>query len=324
MMQKRILNGLPHLTLEPVDMPPIHRPVLYKEIIHALRPKSEGRYVDGTLGAGGHAFGLLEASSPGGLILGLDVDPQALEVAHRILAPFGERIYIKRASYTTLAAQLSDLGWQSVDGILLDLGASSMQFDTPERGFSFLQDGPLDMRFDQTSPLDAGQIVNDWSEGELANIIFQYGEEQSSRRIARAIVTARPIQSTRHLADIIEHAVRRQDSHHPATRTFQALRIMVNSELEAVKQVLPMAMQVLNSGGRLAVISFHSLEDRLVKEYFRQESRDCLCPPKQPVCTCGHKATLFEINRRPITPTTEEIEGNKRSRSAKLRIAERR
>ena len=180
------------------------------------------------------------------------------------------------------------------------------------------------MRFDPTSPLNADQIVNEWPEDELADILFRYGEEPSSRRIARAVVRARPIRSTRHLAEIIEHTVRRQDSHHPATRTFQALRIMVNGELEAVKQVLPMAIQILAPGGRLAVISFHSLEDRMVKEFFRQESRDCLCPPKQPMCTCGHKATLIEINRRPIIPTKEEIEGNKRSRSAKLRVAEKR
>jgi 16S rRNA (cytosine1402-N4)-methyltransferase len=324
MMSKQILNVLPLLTLEPVDMSPVHQPVLYKEIIHALRPNSEGSYVDGTLGAGGHAFGLLEASSPGGLLLGLDVDPQALDVARSTLAPFGERVYIKRASYTSLATQLSNLGWKSVDGILLDLGASSMQFDTPERGFSFLQDGPLDMRFDPTSPLDANQVINDWTESELADLIYRYGEEPASRRIARAVVTARPIKGTQHLAEIIESAVPRKGRHHPATRTFQALRIMVNGELEAVKQVLPKALQALAPAGRLAVISFHSLEDRLVKEFFRQESRDCLCPSRQPICTCEHKATLIEVNRRPITPTAEEINVNKRSRSAKLRIAEKR
>jgi len=301
-----------------------HQPVLYNEIIHALRPKSGGRYVDGTLGAGGHAFGLLKASSPAGQLLGLDVDPQALELATNTLAPFGERIYIKRASYTTLTSQLSNLGWESVDGILLDLGASSMQFDNAERGFSFLNDGPLDMRFDPANQLDADQVINSWAEDELADLIFRFGEEPASRRIARAIVNARPIRSTRHLAETIEGIVPRQRSIHPATRTFQALRIMINRELDGIKQFLPMALQSLASGGCLAIISFHSLEDRLVKEFFRQESRDCLCPPRQPICTCGHKATIIEVNHRPITPSQEEITENKRSRSAKLRIAEKR
>lgn len=301
-----------------------HQPVLYQEIIHALRPKSEGRYVDGTLGAGGHAVGLLAASEPGGRLLGLDVDPHALDIARHVLAPFGERMCIKRASYTTLLEQLAALRWESVDGILLDLGASSMQFDSPGRGFSFLQDGPLDMRFDPSAVLDAKQVVNEWSEEELADLIYRFGEEPASRHIARTIVRARPVDGTRQLAAIIEKVLPRRGSHHPATRTFQALRIAVNNELEAVAKTLPMAIQALAQGGRLAVIAFHSLEDRVVKDYFHQESRDCLCPPRQPICTCGHKATLIEINRRPITPTEEEIKVNNRARSAKLRIAEKR
>jgi 16S rRNA (cytosine1402-N4)-methyltransferase len=267
--------------------------------------------VDGTLGAGGHAAGILASSEPGGLLLGLDVDPQALELARQTLAPFGERACIKRASYITLEAQLDALGWDSVDGILLDLGASSMQFDTPERGFSFLQDGPLDMRFDPAQALTADQIVNEWPEEELADLIYRYGEEPASRRIARAIVKARPVGGTRALAAVIERVQPRRGTlgqaqgsahHHPATLTFQALRIAVNGELEAVEKTLPMAVQALGPGGRLAMLSFHSLEDRLVKEFFRRESRDCLCPPKQPVCTCGHKAILTEVTRRPITP----------------------
>jgi 16S rRNA (cytosine1402-N4)-methyltransferase len=300
-----------------------HQPVLYQQIIHALRPKSTGRYVDGTLGAGGHAAGLLAESEPGGLLLGLEVDPQALDLARRTLAPFGERASLRRASYTSLPTQMASLGWDCVDGILLDLGASSMQFDTPERGFSFLADGPLDMRFDPSNPLTAAEIVNKWPEDELADVLFHYGEERASRRIARAILQARPVSGTRQLADIIEKNIGRHGPHHPATQTFQALRIAVNTELEALEKILPLAVQALCPGGRLAVISFHSLEDRKVKEYFRMESRDCICPPPQPECTCGHKASILEITRRPITPTEEEIKLNSRARSAKLRVAEK-
>jgi 16S rRNA (cytosine1402-N4)-methyltransferase len=279
--------------------------------------------VDGTLGAGGHAAGLLAGSEPGGLLLGLDVDPQALGLARQKLAPFGERAWLKRASYTTLPEQLAEIGWERVDGILLDLGASSMQFDTPQRGFSFLADGPLDMRFNPSNPLTAGEIINQWPEQELADLIFRYGEEPASRRIARAIVAARPVEGTRQLASVIERVQPRRGPHHPATQTFQALRIVVNSELESVEKFLPLAVQALNPGGRLAIIAFHSLEDRIIKEYYRQESKDCICPPRQPVCTCGHKASIQEVTRRPITPTEAEVKNNSRARSAKLRVAEK-
>ena len=300
-----------------------HQPVLYQEIIHALRPKSGARYVDGTLGAGGHAAGLLAGSEPGGQLLGLDVDPQALDLARQKLAPFGERACLIKSSYTSLPVRMAEMGWDRVDGILLDLGASSMQFDTPERGFSFLADGPLDMRFDPSNPLTASEIVNQWPEQDLADLLFRYGEEPASRRIARAIVAARPVGGTRDLAVVIERVQSRRSSHHPATQTFQALRIAVNNELEAVEKILPLAVQALGPGGRLAVISFHSLEDRLVKEYYRRESKDCICPPRQPICTCGHKASIQEITRRPITPTEVEIHQNSRARSAKLRVAEK-
>ncbi len=279
--------------------------------------------MDGTLGAGGHAAGLLAGSEPGGQLLGLDVDPQALDLARQTLAPFGERAWLKKGSYTSLPDQLSDLGWDAVDGILLDLGASSMQFDTPGRGFSFLADGPLDMRFDPSNPLTAAEVVNKWPEQELADILFRYGEEPAARRIARAIVAARPVERTRQLAEIIEKVKPRRGAHHPATQAFQALRIVVNGELEAVEKFLPLAVQALTPGGRLAIISFHSLEDRLVKEFFRRESKDCICPPSQPICTCGHKASIKEITRRPITPTEIEIKNNSRARSAKLRVAEK-
>lgn len=300
-----------------------HQPVLYQEIIHALNPKSTGRYIDGTLGAGGHAVGLLAASEPGGRLLGLDVDPVALELARHKLAPYGERAYLKKASYANLLDQLAAISWEKVDGILLDLGASSMQFDAPERGFSFLVDGPLDMRFDPDNPMTAEMIVNRWQENDLVDVLFRYGEERAARRIARAIVKARPVNGTRELAAIIENVIGRHGSHHPATRTFQALRITVNRELENLEKVLPIALKSLFSGGRLAIISFHSLEDRLVKGFFRRESRDCICPPQQPVCTCGHKASIKETFHRPITPSGEEIRRNTRARSAKLRVAEK-
>jgi 16S rRNA (cytosine1402-N4)-methyltransferase len=314
-----------------------HRPVLYNEIIHALRPFSGGFYVDGTLGAGGHAEGILQASQPDGRLLGLDVDPQALALAAERLAPFGKRTIIRQASYIQMRAELDALGQPLVDGIVLDLGVSSMQLDTPERGFSFQADAPLDMRFDPTNPLQAAELVNTWSEKELAGVIYKYGEDDNGARIARAIVQARPIHTTGELAEVIRRAVGGRAARpggrgrkatggkhiHPATRTFQALRIVVNRELEAVEQVLPQAVAALKPGGRLAVIAFHSLEDRIVKQYFRLESQDCICPPRQPVCTCGHKASIRELNRRPLSPTDEEIEQNPRARSARLRVAER-
>jgi len=300
-----------------------HQPVLYHEIIHALQPKSAGYYVDGTLGAGGHARGILEACTPDGRLLGLDVDPQALALARETLAPYGQRVRLNQASYDSLAEVLSEIGWDKVDGILLDLGLSSMQLDTPERGFSFQQDAPLDMRFDPASPITAADLVNKLPQDELADLIYRYGEERASRRIAQAIVRARPLQTTRQLAAVIESVLPRKGHIHPATQTFQALRIAVNEELDRVENVLPQAVAALRSGGRLAIISFHSLEDRIVKEYFRRESRDCICPPKQPVCTCGHKATLKEISRKPIIPGEAEIADNPRARSAKLRIAEK-
>jgi 16S rRNA (cytosine1402-N4)-methyltransferase len=300
-----------------------HIPVLYQNIILALNPKSRGRYDDGTFGAGRHAAGILKVSSPDGEVLGLDVDPQALEIARNNLSEFGARVIIIKASYTTLTEQLAKVGWTRIDGMLLDLGASSMQFDTPERGFSFQAAGDLDMRFDPTNALTATHLVNDLPESELANLIFRYGEEPRSRQIAKAIVAARPVSSTVQLAEIISSISPIRDRLHPATRTFMALRIAVNDELISIEKVLPQAIQSLAIGGRLAVISFHSLEDRLVKGFFRQESKDCLCPPRQPMCTCGHKASIREVNRRPIIPTDLESSSNPRARSAKLRVVEK-
>lgn len=301
-----------------------HHPVLYQEIIHALSPHSAGRYVDATVGAGGHAWGILTASAPGGLLLGLDLDPQALEIASQRLSAFESRVTLLQASYTTLQAQLARLGWATVDGIVIDLGVSSMQIDTPGRGFSFLTDGPLDMRFSPAQTTSAADLVNTLPEMELADLIFRYGEEKLSRRIAHAIVQARPLHTTTELANLIlKTSGGRRGRIHPATRTFQALRIAVNQELQSVEDFLPQAVQALAPGGRLAVISFHSLEDRIVKQFFRRESRDCICPPEQPVCTCGHKASLVEITRRPMEATPEEAQTNPRSRSAKLRIIEK-
>jgi len=301
-----------------------HRPVLYNEIINFLQPRREGYYVDGTLGAGGHARGILEASSPDGRLLGLDVDPQALALASKRLFIFGERVIIRKASYVTLAEQLRAVGWSKVQGILFDLGASSMQFDTAGRGFSFREDAPLDMRFDPDNPVKAADLVNSLSEQELADILYQYGEERRAYQVARAIVRARPISTTGELAGIVAK-VTGSGKHgmHPATRTFQALRIAVNHELEALEEVLPQAVEALAPSGRLAVISFHSLEDRTVKQFMRKESRDCLCPPRQPVCTCGHKATIQEVTRHPIEPGEQEKQENPRARSARLRVAEK-
>lgn len=302
----------------------LHVSVLYQSIISALRPKSTGRYVDATLGAGGHAWGILEQSSPSGLLLGLDVDPQALEIAKERLSSFSGRTHLMLSSYTELHSELMTLGWDHVDGIIIDLGVSSMQIDLPERGFSFAKDGPLDMRFNPFQPVSAEEIVNSYSEEELADLIWRYGEERNSRRIARTIVQHRPFQSTLQLASVIKQVSKGHgDRIHPATRTFQALRIAVNQELTSLETFLPQAVQSLNPGGRLAVIAFHSLEDRIVKQYFRQESRDCICPPGQPVCTCGHKAKVIELNRHPIIADEDEVKRNTRARSARLRIVEK-
>ncbi|HRN51495.1 MAG TPA: 16S rRNA (cytosine(1402)-N(4))-methyltransferase RsmH [Anaerolineales bacterium] len=304
--------------------PAAHLSVLYKETLEALSPTPGGRYVDGTLGAGGHAWGLLEGSRPDGQLLGLDVDPHALALATQRLAPFGERAHIRHGSYADLAQHLAALGWGEVDGILLDLGASSMQFDQAERGFSFQKDGPLDMRFNPAAARSAADLVNTLPEAELADLLYAYGEERQSRRIARAIVAARPLHTSRALAELVAKTLGgKRTGVHPATRSFQALRIAVNGELDAVQTVLPQAVAALKPGGRLAIISFHSLEDRLVKQYFRQESRDCICPPGQPVCTCGHAASLKELSRKPLAASEQEIAANPRARSAHLRVAER-
>ncbi len=302
-----------------------HVSVLYQPIITALRPHSLGLYVDATVGAGGHAWGILEQSAPHGKLLGLDVDPRALELADQRLHSFNGRYYLVRSSYTSLSSQLLTLGWDHADGIVIDLGTSSMQIDSPERGFSFQKDGPLDMRFNPSQPVSAATIVNNTPENELADILWKYGEERNSYRITRAIVQNRPFESTLALAKVVARASGQHGGKiNPATKTFQALRICVNQELEALESFLPQAIQALAPGGRLAVISFHSLEDRITKQFFRQESRDCICPPGTPVCQCNHKASIIEITRHPIEADEIEKEANPRSRSAKLRIVEKR
>ena len=303
--------------------PEPHLPVLLQAIITAIQPKPAGRYIDGTLGAGGHSFEILKASAPDGELIGFDLDPQALALARNRLATFEKRVHIIEASYVEMKTETERMGWNAVDGILLDFGVSSMQLDTAERGFSFLREGPLDMRFTPQAAQSAADLVNTLPEEEIADIIFRYGEERLSRKIARAIVNNRPIHTTGELANLILKMIGKKERIHPATRTFQALRIAVNNELESIETVVPMAVGLLKPGGRLAVISFHSLEDRIVKEYFRQESRDCICPPRQPICTCGHKASIKEINRKPIIADEAEMQVNSRSRSAKLRVAEK-
>lgn len=304
----------------------MHQSVLLAEVIAALQPYSGGVYIDGTVGAGGHTAALLAASAPDGQVFGFDRDQSALELARRQLAQFGQRVHLFHANFDRLAEIAQAQGLPKAEGILLDLGVSSMQFDQPERGFSFQAEGPLDMRMDASAGPTAADLVNSLPEEELANLIYQYGEERHSRRIARAIVRARPIHSTAELAQLVVRASGASRSErtkiHPATRTFQALRIAVNDELGALERTLPQALECLKPGGRLAVISFHSLEDRIVKNYFKQESQDCICPPEQPVCTCRHKATIDIITKKPITASMVEIDANPRARSAKLRVVE--
>ena len=307
---------------DPIRSP--HQPVLYQQILDYLKPASPGKFVDATVGAGGHAAGILAACAPDGQLLGLDVDEQAVELARRKTAGFGSRAIIKRTSYTSLRQQLEELGWENVEGILLDLGVSSMQLDNAQRGFSFLKEAPLDMRFDNSQQLTAGELVNGLSQKELARIIREFGEEPHANQIAAAIVRNRPIHTTTELAALIAAVHKGQRGKtHPATKTFQALRMATNAELEKLANVLEQAVASLGKGGRLAVISFHSLEDRLVKQFFQRESRDCICPPEQVVCTCGHHASLKVITKKPVTPSDEEVTANPRSRSAKLRVAQK-
>jgi 16S rRNA (cytosine1402-N4)-methyltransferase len=308
--------------------PSRHVPVLYQAVLAGLQPVSGGTYIDGTLGAGGHAAGVLAASAPAGRLLGLDRDPAALAVARERLAPFGERARLVQASYTQMAEVAADfIPAAGCDGILLDLGLSSLQLGDPARGFAFQTDGPLDMRFDPATVPSADEIVNTWPLDELADIIYRYGDEPHSRQIARAIGQARPLHSTQALAQVVAGALRkgkaeRGERIHPATRTFQALRIAVNGELDAVAAVLPVALGLLRPGGRLAVIAFHSLEDRIVKDFFRRQARGGEADPQDPY-PASFEPALALVTRKPLTADPEEVAANPRARSAKLRIAEK-
>ncbi|MCL7451643.1 MAG: 16S rRNA (cytosine(1402)-N(4))-methyltransferase RsmH [Anaerolineae bacterium] len=300
-----------------------HIPVLAEEVLAGLEVQPGGRYIDATLGAGGHAESILQHSAPDGKLLGLDADPDAVSFARERLRSFADRASLRVGNFRHLNTVATVEGFEQVDGILMDLGLSSRQLADAQRGFSFSQEGPLDMRMNPAVGRTAADLVNSLSESELARILWEYGEERHSRRIARTVVAHRPLRTTGQLADLVARTIGRREKIHPATRTFQALRIAVNQELVALDKALPQARDLLRPGGRLAVIAFHSLEDRLVKRFYQHESRDCICPPEAPFCVCGHQATLRVITRKPIRPTRAEVEQNPQSRSARLRVAER-
>jgi 16S rRNA (cytosine1402-N4)-methyltransferase len=302
----------------------IHRPVLFEAVLDALQPRPGGRYLDGTLGGGGHAMAVLTRTEPDGRLLGLDRDPAALARAWTVLAPFGPRAILAHGSFADLAALADAAGFGHFDGILLDLGVSSDQLEDPARGFAIRAEGPLDMRLDPGAPLTAAELVNNLAAADLSEILYRFGEERQSRRIARAIVAARPIHTTSQLAEAVTRVTGApRGGIHPATRTFQALRIAVNDELGALAAALPQAIDRLAPGGRLAVLSFHSLEDRIVKHVFRDAAAACVCPPGLPECRCDHEALVRLITRRPVMADADELAANPRARSAKLRVAER-
>jgi len=303
---------------------PIHLPVLLDEVIAALQPRRGGRFVDCTVGLGGHAAAILEEILPSGRLLGIDADPEAIRISKNRLSRYGDAVTLVNDNFINLEAICERYHIHPVDGILFDLGVSSLQLDTAERGFSFHLDAPLDMRFDPEQGLTASDIVNRFSEQELAKLIERYGEERHSRRVARHIVQNRPVATTAELARLVEQAVNGKRARiHPATRTFMALRIAVNNELQNLELALKQTLNLLRPGGRLTVLSYHSLEDRIVKQFMRYAASSCLCPPGTIVCRCGHVPTLKLISRKVIKPTSLEIESNPRSRSAKLRVAER-
>ena len=303
---------------------PIHLPVLLDEVIAALQPRRGGRFVDCTVGLGGHAAAILEEILPSGRLLGIDADPEAIRISKNRLSRYGDAVTLVNDNFINLEAICERYHIHPVDGILVDLGVSSLQLDTAERGFSFHLDAPLDMRFDPEQGLTASDIVNRFSEQELAKLIERYGEERHSRRVARHIVQNRPVATTAELARLVEQAVNGKRARiHPATRTFMALRIAVNNELQNLELALKQTLNLLRPGGRLTVLSYHSLEDRIVKQFMRYAASSCLCPPGTIVCRCGHVPTLKLISRKVIKPTSLEIESNPRSRSAKLRVAER-
>ena len=307
-----------------------HQPVLLKETLTALKPHKGGLYVDGTVGGAGHGEAILRAA-PDIRLIGLDQDEAALKAAAARLDSFGEQVQLYHSNFAQIKQALSalDCSKTALAGVLLDIGVSSPQLDMAERGFSYMRDGPLDMRMDSGTSLTAAHVVNNWEEGELARILYEYGEERWAKRIAAFIVTERalsPIETTLHLVSVIKKAVprgAREADQHPAKRSFMALRILVNDELTALSQGLEAAKDLLETGGRLVVISFHSLEDRIIKEKFHYWASACVCPPELPVCVCGHQPEMKIVNRRPIVAGAEEVAQNPRAKSAKLRAAEK-
>lgn len=304
-----------------------HVTVLLKETIEGLNVKPGGIYVDGTLGGGGHSFKILQLLEDGKLI-GVDQDQDALAAATKRLSIFEGKFIPAHSNFENIKQVLVDLNIEKIDGLVLDLGVSSFQLDEAERGFSYMNDGALDMRMDQTSKFSAWDVVNTYSEGELLKIIREYGEENWAVRIAKFIVEARaekPIETTFELVDIIKKAIpakARQDGPHPAKRTFQAIRIEVNNELKIIEKTIEDAVSVMNKGGRIAIITFHSLEDRIVKTTFKRLAEGCICPKELPVCVCNNKPKIKIITKKPILPSEEELENNPRARSAKLRVAQ--
>lgn len=307
-----------------------HVPVLFQETLDLLAIKPDGIYVDCTLGGAGHSAAIAERLGPNGRLIGLDQDENALKAAGERLARFGERVQTVKTNFAFIADVIADLGIQGVDGVLMDIGVSSHQLDEGERGFSFHQDAPLDMRMDRSNPVSAETVVNEWSEEELARILWEYGEERWSKRIAQFIVKRRaeaPLQTTNDLVDVIKAAIpaaARREGGHPGRRSFQAIRIAVNDELGVLERGLEGALQVLNPGGRLAVITFHSLEDRIVKQRFQSWVNPCTCPPHLPVCACGKKPLADHVTRKPVVASAAELEQNPRARSAKLRVVVKR
>ena len=306
-----------------------HRSVLLDECIEALAIRADGVYVDGTAGGAGHSAHIAARLGEGGLLLALDQDETAVRVATERLSSFGERAEVVHTNFKDLALVCEARGIGHIDGLLLDLGVSSYQLDTAERGFSYQADAPLDMRMNSENPLTAKRIVNEYPEEEIRRILFEYGEERFSSRIASNIVRAREsgsIETTGELVEIIKRSIpaqAREGGHHPAKRSFQALRIEVNAELDVIAPAIRSAVSLLNSGGRIAIITFHSLEDRIVKQTFASLTGGCTCPKSFPVCVCGCKPQIKLVNRKPILPSEEELAQNPRSRSAKLRVAEK-
>lgn len=305
----------------------VHKSVLVNEVIEQLQPANNGHYIDGTVGLGGHAAAILRACGPNGWLLGVDLDLEALSIAKENLGEFSDRYTLVHEDFANLDVILKRHSLNDVDGVLLDLGVSSLQLDTPARGFSFSRSGPLDMRMNPKQPLSAEEVVNSSSEEKLSDIFWNFGEERNARSVAHRIVQSRrtqPITTTLQLAEIIQDVIPpnvRRSRIHIATRVFQALRIYVNDELKRLQLGLDSAVAALAPGGRICVISFHSLEDRIVKQRFQSLSCRCVCPPKSPICVCNHKASLHLLTKRPITPHIDEIQKNPRSRSAKLRAA---